>query len=70
MCGSLHSHGSHHTVLQDVWGENRGPWVDLKEIPANHPVPQEGEAVPHQHCVQWKWELLTMPGDIVMRWKE
>ncbi len=37
------------------WGHGEGLSVGLEEILANCLAPQEGEAVPYQHCFQWRW---------------
>ena len=34
--------------------------VGLEEILANHLAPQEGEAVLHQHCLQWGWGAVDL----------
>ncbi|KAI3367011.1 hypothetical protein L3Q82_009640 [Scortum barcoo] len=44
--------------------------VGLEEILANRPVPQKGEAVLCQHCLQCGWGAVSSTGDIIRRWKE
>ena len=52
-CGSTGSRGSKNSGLGKVQGGHGGGLpVSLEENLANHPVPHEGEAVLHQHCLQ------------------
>ncbi len=37
------------------WGHGEGLSVGLEDILANCLAPQEWEAVPYQHCFQWRW---------------
>ena len=39
---------------KSLGGHGGGLPVSLEEILANHTVPQEGEAVLHQHGLQWR----------------
>ena len=53
--GSTGSRGSKNSGLGKDWGGHGGGLpVSLEEILANHPAPQEGETVLHQHCLQWR----------------
>lgn len=50
-----------------------GPWKNTKghkEILANRKTPQDGEAVPHQHCLQQKCGPLISTEDVVSWWME